>query len=160
MFLSPGVQAGMIEHDELCSLIPHAGDMCLLDRVIEWNDTEIVCETFSHQNSKNPLRCEEGLSSVTGIEYGGQAMAIHGSLLGSTPAEDQLLYLAAARDVQFELNWLHDIDHPLTVRAERLMADVNGMIYQFSVHALSRLLVQGRLTVMMSVIKQKKEQAR
>jgi predicted hotdog family 3-hydroxylacyl-ACP dehydratase len=83
-------------------------------------------------------------------------MAVHGSLLGSTPAEEQLLYLAAVRDVQFELNWLHDIDHPLTVRAERLMADVHGMIYQFSVHALSRLLVHGRLTVMMSA----KEQAR
>jgi predicted hotdog family 3-hydroxylacyl-ACP dehydratase len=150
----------MIEHDELCSLIPHTGDMCLLDRVIEWNNTEIVCETFSHQNSKNPLRCEEGLSSVTGIEYGGQAMAVHGSLLGSKPAEDQLLYLAAVRDVHFEVNWLHDIEQPLTVRAERLMADVNGMIYQFSILASSRLLVSGRLTVMMSAKKQTREQAR
>ncbi len=146
----------MIERDELCSLIPHSGSMCLLDRVIEWNDTEIVCETFSHQNSENPLRCEQGLSSVTGIEYGGQAMAVHGSLLGSAQTEEQTLYLAAVRDVQFEVNWLHDIEQPLTVRAERLMADVNGMIYQFSVLVLSRLLVHGRLTVIMSA----KEQAR
>jgi predicted hotdog family 3-hydroxylacyl-ACP dehydratase len=150
----------MIEHDELCSLIPHAGNMCLLDRVIEWNDTEIVCETFSHQNSKNPLRCEGGLSSVTGIEYGGQAMAVHGSLLGSVKKEGQSLYLAAVRDVQFEVSWLHDINQPLTVRAERLMADVNGMIYQFSILTLSRLLVSGRLTVMMSAIEHTKEHTR
>lgn len=146
----------MIEHDELCGLIPHAGDMCLLDRVIEWNDTEIVCEVLSHQDSNNPLRSDQGLASVAGIEYGGQAMAVHGSLLGSVKKEGQSLYLAAVRDVKFEVSWLHDINQPLTVRAERLMADVNGMIYQFSVHALSRLLVHGRLTVMMSA----KEQAR
>ncbi len=150
----------MIEHDELCSLIPHAGNMCLLDRVLEWNDTEIVCEVLSHQDSNNPLRSDQGLASVAGIEYGGQAMAVHGSLLGSTPAEDELLYLAAVRDVQFEVSWLHDINQPLTVRAERLMADVNGMIYQFSVLALSRLLVSGRLTVMMSAKEHTKEHTR
>lgn len=143
----------MIEHNDLCDLIPHAGNMCLLDRVVEWNETEIVCEALSHQDSNNPLRCEQGLSSVTGIEYAGQAMAVHSSLSGATLEEDQSLYLAAVRDVQFKVDWLHDIDHPLTVRAERLMADDNGMIYQFSVHGLSRLLVFGRLTVMMSARK-------
>jgi predicted hotdog family 3-hydroxylacyl-ACP dehydratase len=156
MFQLQEFQIKMIEHDELCSLIPHAGDMCLLDRVVEWDDTTIVCETSSHQDSDNPLRCEQGLSSVTGIEYGGQAMAVHGSLLGSAQTQEQTLYLAAVRDVQFEVNWIHDIEHPLTVRAERLMGDDNGMIYQFSILALSRLLVHGRLTVMMSA----KEQAR
>jgi hypothetical protein len=40
------------------------------------------------------------------------------------------------------------------------MADVNGMIYQFSILASSRLLVSGRLTVMMSAKKQTREQAR
>ena len=87
-------------------------------------------------------------------------MAVHGSLLGSAQTEEQTLYLAAVRDVQFEVNWLHDINQPLTVRAERLMGDDNGMIYQFSVLALSRLLVHGRLTVMMSAKKQTREQAR
>ena len=146
----------MIEHDELCRLIPHAGEMCLLDSVIEWDDTVIVCETTSHQNSSNPLRSEQGLSSVTGVEYGGQAMAVHGSLLGTAAADDQVLYLAAVRDVQFEVSWLHDIEQPLTVQAERLMGDINGMIYKFSILALSRILVSGRLTVMMSA----KEQVR
>ncbi len=87
-------------------------------------------------------------------------MAVHGSLLGSAQTEEQTLYLAAVRDVQFEVNWIHDIEHPLTVRAERLMGDDNGMIYQFSVLALSRLLVHGRLTVMMSAKQQTREQAR
>ena len=125
--------------------------MCLLDRVLEWDSRIISCETSSHLESKNPLRCEEGLSSVAAIEYGAQAMAIHGSLLSSMQKNEiQPAYLVAVRDVAFEVSWLQDIDHPLTVRAERLMGDSHGMIYQFSLHALTRLLVQGRLTIMMS----------
>jgi len=123
--------------------------MCLLDRVLGWDSGTISCETSSHLQSNNPLRCEEGLSSVAAIEYGAQAMAVHGKLLSSKQAtETQSSYLAAVRDVKFEVSWLHDIDHPLTVRAECLMGDSHGMIYTFSLHALSRLLVQGRLTVM------------
>jgi len=144
----------MIERDQLCKLIPHAGEMCLLDRVMEWSETEIVCETTRHQSSHNPLRCNQGLSSLAGIEFGGQAMAVHGSLSGLAPEDGQLLYLAAARDVQFEIDWLHDIEHPLTVQAERLMSDAKGMIYQFSILALSRLLVHGRLTVIISTTEQ------
>jgi len=125
--------------------------MCLLDRVLEWDSRAISCETSSHLQSNNPLRSEEGLSSVAAIEYGAQAMAVHGSLLSSKhTTETQSSYLAAVRDVKFEVSWLHDIDHPLTVRAERLFGDSHGMIYTFSLHALTRLLVQGRLTVMSS----------
>ncbi len=148
----------MIKHDELCQLIPHSGNMCLLESVLDWNESEIVCEVISHQCTDNPLRNEQGLSSIAGIEYGGQAMAVHGSLLGPEINAEQVLYLAAVRNVQFEVDYLHDIERALTVRAERLMADANGMIYQFSVLASSKLLVSGRLTVMMSANKLKQEQ--
>lgn len=141
----------MIERDELCRLVPHSGSMCLLDRVIEWNSSAITCETNSHLDSGNPLCCNETLSSVAAIEYGAQAMAVHGSLSESTRiATSQVAYLAAVRDVEFEVDWLHDIDHPLIIHAERLLTDQKGMIYLFSIHALSRLLVKGRLTLMMT----------
>ena len=141
----------MIERYELCRLIPHSGSMCLLDRVLEWDSRDILCETNSHLVRTNPLYSEGELSSVAAIEYGAQAMAIHGSLLSSKQTtEMQKSYLAAIRDVKFGVSWLHDINHPLTVRAERLLGDSQGKIYQFSLHALSSLLVQGRITVMMS----------
>jgi len=141
----------MIDRNELCRLIPHYGNMCLLERVMEWDNKTIICEATSHRDKSNPLCCDGVLSSVVGIEYGAQAMAVHGGLLN---ANDETVvrtsYLAAACDVKFKVDWLHDIEHPLTIKAERLMVDANGMIYQFSLYALSHMLVQGRLTVMMS----------
>lgn len=85
------------------------------------------------------------------IEYGAQAMAVHGSLLSANDeSTEQLSYLVAAHKVEFWVNWLPDIDQPLTIKAECLIGDANGMIYQFTLYALSRLLVQGRLAVMIS----------
>ncbi|GBE09276.1 hypothetical protein BMS3Abin11_02407 [bacterium BMS3Abin11] len=141
----------MIERDELCRRIPHGGSMCLLDRVLKWNNRRIICEAVSHRDKSNPLSCDGALSSVVAIEYGAQAMAIHGSMLAeNNEIAGQASYLAAVHDVEFKVSWLHDIDHPVTIRAERLIGGAKGIIYQFSLHALSRLLVQGRVTVMMS----------
>jgi len=141
----------MIEGDALNKLIPHGGKMCLLDKVVEWNNSTIHCETSSHLDSSNPLWRNEKLSSDTGIEYAAQAIAVHGSLISEAPLTSmQQSYLAAVRDVKFEVNWLHDIDHPLTIRAERLIGDQHGLIYRFSLHAMSRLLLEGRITVMLS----------
>lgn len=141
----------MIERDELCRRIPHSGSMCLLDRVLKWDSKRIICEAVSHRDKGNPLSCDGALSSVIAIEYGAQAMAVHGSLLAENDEiAGQASYLAAVHDVEFKVSWLHDIDHPLTIRAERLIGDAKGMIYQFSLYALSRLLVQGRVTVMMA----------
>ncbi|HUU72054.1 MAG TPA: hydroxymyristoyl-ACP dehydratase [Burkholderiales bacterium] len=61
-------------------LIPHAGAMCLLERVIEYDDASICCEARSHLDVDNPLRHNGRLSTLCGIEYAGQAMALHGAL--------------------------------------------------------------------------------
>jgi len=141
----------MIKRDELCRRIPHSGNACLLNRVLEWDKKLIICEADSHQDKCNPLRGGGVLTSVAAIEYGAQAMAVHGSLLSAKDeSTEQLFYLVAAHEVEFRVNWLHDINHPLTIRAERLIGDANGMIYQFTLYALSHLLVQGRLAVMIS----------
>ncbi len=141
----------MIEHQELCNLIPHGGCMCLLSRVLEWDSKTIHCEADNHNDPQNPLRSNNGLSALAAIEYGAQAMAVHGSLLDGGLTIGRKAYLAALREVEFRVDWLHEIKHPLSIRAERLLGDGNGMIYQFSVYALSELLVSGRLTAMLEV---------
>ena len=126
----------MNERDERCRRIPHSGSMCLLDRVLEWDNKTIICEAVSHRDKGNPLSCDGALSSVVAIEYGAQATSVHGSLLGAKDERTgQASYLAAVRDVEFKVSWLHDIDHPLTVKAERLIDDANGIIYRFSLYA-------------------------
>ncbi|MFC1748063.1 phosphotransferase [Pseudomonadota bacterium] len=140
----------LIERDELCHLIPHAGSMCLLNGVTEWDNERIVCQAISHQFSDNPLRCEQGLSALQGIEYGAQAMAVHGGLL----AREQGLveappgYLAAVRNVALHCDWLHLIDEPLKVEAAQLMSGAGSFIYEFELSSGERVLLSGRATVM------------
>ena len=69
-----------IDKPEIRTLIPHAGTMCLLDNVIDWDDESIVCVTNTHRDANNPLRRHNQLSAVHALEYGAQAAAIHGGL--------------------------------------------------------------------------------
>jgi len=138
----------LIKKEELCSLIPHAGTMCLLDEVVEWREDYVVCTSRTHRDADNPLRIDAGLSAVHAVEYGAQAMAVHGGLqarqLNQAPRQG---YLAAIKNVELHVRWLHDLEEPLTVRAERMMADDQAMIYQFQVSAGDRLVATGRTTV-------------
>jgi len=137
------------DRDELCALIPHAGSMCLLDRVTSWDATQICCATGSHRRPGNPLRNEAGLSSLNGIEYGAQAIAVHGGLLarqqGATVAPG---YLASLRNVELQVDWLHDIASPLRVEAHCLQGDRHHFIYEFRVFAEAQLLLAGRATIL------------
>lgn len=148
----------LIEREELCSLIPHAGDMCLLEKVQEWDENHIVCSSRTHLDPGNPLRCAQGLSSLQGVEYGAQAMAVHGGLLARQQGQKiPPGYLAALRQVELEVDWLHRITDPLSIEATRLLGQGGQFIYQFRVHAKERLLLQGRATVMTQTTEGKAE---
>jgi len=138
----------MLDHDAICRLIPHSGDMCLLDSVKAWNDKSITCLTYAHLKKDNPVRNDKGLPMSSLIEFGAQAMAVHGCLLleknGGKMEEG---YLAALRDVKFSDGYLSDISEELVIHAERLYADAGNMIYEMKVEANDRVLASGRATV-------------
>ena len=138
----------MLEHDEICELIPHAGDMCLLDSVQEWDESSITCISLAHHNKDNPLRNENGLPMSSLVEFGAQAMAIHGCLLAEKEDIGMVEgYLGALRDVQFSEGWLSDIEDALEIYAERLFADAGNMIYIMRIKAQGKILANGRATV-------------
>ena len=138
----------MIQHDELCSLIPHSFDMCLLDRVESWDENNIVCFSLSHLSQTNPLRRDNSLSSVHLLEYAAQAMAVHGGLhdrkLGRQMSEG---YLAALRDVKIEICNIDTIEDVLKIEARKLLSQGGNMIYSFKVLSLEAELASGRATV-------------
>ena len=70
-----------IDVERIRELVPHAGKMCLLERVVDCDTASIRCETRSHLDRANPLRRNGHLSSVCAIEYAAQAMALHGALM-------------------------------------------------------------------------------
>lgn len=133
---------------EIEALIPHAGTMCLLDRVIRYDDSAIECATLSHRSKDQPLRAGGALAAVHLIEYGAQAMAVHGGLLAKAAggaASPGLL--VAVRDVKLFVARIDDIAGELTVRARRLVANAGGWLYAFEIDAGDRRLASGRVSV-------------
>lgn len=139
----------LIERDRILELIPHQGRMCLLDGVERWDDDSVRCVSRSHLDPANPLRRDGRLSAIHALEYGAQAMAVHGGLLnaaaGRRPAPGLLV---AARDLRLTVEHLDDIAEPLQVEARRMLADGGNLIYSFSVRVGERELASGRATVM------------
>lgn len=134
----------MISKIEISELIPHDGTMVLLDAVNEWDEAGISCSTRSHLRPDNPLLRGGRLAAVCGVEYGAQAMALHGSLVG---ADVQSGYLAALKDVKMFLGYLDEVTTEITVRAEKLHVAATGAIYAFSLVADEKTIVSGRATL-------------
>lgn len=128
-------------------LIPHAGAMCLLDQVISWDRERIVCVTHSHVSLDNPLREDGGLPAVCGVEYAGQAMAVHGALLLQRSVGSG--FLAGIRQLKLFVDRLDNRGSTLTVQARRLMGGSEGMVYEFRLLDGSSVLIDGRATVVL-----------
>ena len=144
----------MLDRAWIAAHIPHAGAMCVLDRVDAWDDVRIRCSATSHHDPNNPLRAGGRLASVCGIEYAAQAMAVHGALLGAQhaqaePARPRAGYLASVRNVDAFVDRLDTFELPLTVDAERIGGDDRSVLYGFALRCGERVLLSGRAAVML-----------
>jgi len=139
----------MLDRVWIAAHIPHQGNMCLLDAVVGWNDSTIDCRTLSHTDPLNPLRAQERLGAVNGIEYAAQAMAVHGALRGGNNSPPRQGYLTSVRGVTLHVARLDDLPGELCIHAERLSSDANNILYQFSVSHAGRCLVDGRAAVVL-----------
>ena len=137
-----------LNKEALRELIPHAGDMCLLEAVQIWDEQHIACRAHSHRDAANPLRSRGRLHAVCGIEYAMQAMAVHGTLLSRTRgARPAAGYLAQVRDFTWRVPRLDDIEADLLIEARRQAGAGDGAIYQFTIAAGGVELAAGRATV-------------
>lgn len=132
---------------DIHTLIPHAGEMCLLERIVSAGESEIVCATFSHRSPTNPLRRDGILAALHLAEYGAQTMAVHGGLQSAGEAARGGM-LVAIRDLRLHVARIDDIENELAVRAVKMVAHSGGRIYSFSVLAGERELATGRVSVM------------
>ena len=137
------------DHAWIAAHIPHQGAMCLLDRVLAWDAQRIVCSASSHCDANNPLRQFDRLGAACGIEYAAQAMAVHGALAAPLGAPPRPGMLVSVRAVQLHATRIDDLVADLAVHAERISGDARMLLYQFSVHAADRLLLEGRASVLL-----------
>jgi len=124
--------------------------MCLLDGVLSWDNTRILCSALSHQASDNPLRRDGRLHAICGIEYAAQAMALHGALaVEKTRPQPRLGYLASIRDLACRVPYLDAVDGDLVVEAERLLDEGSRVIYCFALSGAQGVVMSGRAAVVL-----------
>ena len=139
----------LVTRAQIAGLIPHAGAMCLLDGVVNWDENRIRCVSRSHLDPVNPLRAGGRLPAVCGIEYAAQAMAVHGGLAGKTRGRPAAGYLASVRDVTCNRDRLDDLDGSLFVEAVRVLGDEARVIYEFRLWVGETQVLSGRAAVVL-----------
>lgn len=136
---------------DIAKVIPHAGNMCLLDGVLECSAQHIRCVSGAHRDTDNPMRSGDTLLALCGIEFAAQAMAIHGAWDAKFDRKPRAGYLAALRDVVCNTMRLDDLSDDLVIDAEKMMGDEARVVYQFTIHAGAAKIMSGRATVVLDV---------
>jgi predicted hotdog family 3-hydroxylacyl-ACP dehydratase len=129
-------------------LIPHAGRMCLLERILDWDAGSIRLAAISHRSADHPLAAHGRLRAVNLCEYGAQAMAVHGGLRARQRGEHPLPgLLVSLRDVELAVDYVDAGVPELIVAASCLTDRPDAWQYEFTVSAAGRVLARGRATV-------------
>lgn len=140
----------MLAKSDWASLIPHAGTMCMLDEVVEWDETRLHARSASHRLADNPLRADGRLHAVSLCEYAAQAMAVHGALCereaGGTARPG---FLVALREVTLAVERIDDLQGRLQIHVECLIAMADSLQYAFRVEHRGALLATGRAAVLL-----------
>jgi predicted hotdog family 3-hydroxylacyl-ACP dehydratase len=141
----------LIGQSEIATLIPHAGAMCLLDGVLEWNESRIRCLSLTHRNLDNPLRRIGWLHSVCGIEYVSQAMAVHSTLTNPVKGRPKRGYLASVRNLALAVARLDTIEGDLIIDAHQILHMEQRTLYDFVITADGQTLISGRAAAVLRV---------
>ena len=137
-----------LDKADIYALLPHAGSMCLIDEVISWDDTGILCRARLHKHPDNPLRDKQGLAAINGVEYAAQALALQAALAAGEAQTAGSGYLVAIKDLSWNLRLLDEAGGALQIEATVLMRSETAMIGAFELMVSGRSLMRGRLTVM------------
>lgn len=134
---------------EVEALIPHAGSMCLLERVLAFDGQTLHAQSDAHRDPLHPLRREGRLSALHLCEYGAQAMAVHGGLMalregrGAPPG-----LLVSLRGVELACDYLDALPGPLDVHVADIADSGAGWQGHFRIEHAGAVLATGRAAVL------------
>jgi predicted hotdog family 3-hydroxylacyl-ACP dehydratase len=134
---------------EIEQLIPHAGGMCLLERVLAFDDTGLHAQSDAHRDPAHPL-CRDGrLSALHLCEYGAQAMAVHGGLLAARDGRSAPPgLLVSLRGVELSREFIDELPGPLDVYAQDVADSGAGWQCSFRIEHAGEVLATGRAAVL------------
>jgi len=140
----------MLTRADWAGLIPHAGRMDLLERVLYWDTGRLEAEARA-PDAAHPLAHAGRVRALHACEYAAQAAAVHGGLLARAaqfaPAPG---LLATLRGVQLPQEWIAPAA-PLRIAVWRLAATTQAVQYRFVVAQGAVPLAQGQLLIAFGV---------
>jgi predicted hotdog family 3-hydroxylacyl-ACP dehydratase len=140
----------MRTRDEIATLIPHQGAMCLWDEVVDWDAGRIRLRAHNHRDAGHPLRSDGQLRAVHLCEYGAQAMAVHGGLRARADGgAAKPGVLVALRGVSLHVARIDDLPDALECEAEALIEGEGSQQYAFRITHAGLLLAEGRAAVVL-----------
>lgn len=131
----------------IADLVPHAGNMVLLDQVIDFDAEHIHCRATINPAADHPLAVNRRLPATALAEYGAQAMAVHGGLLAEPGAPPKPGRLVALGQLDLAIDGL-DRQVEVDVFGWRLGGDDAGNLYKFEIRDRQSTLARGKATVM------------
>ena len=135
---------------DIARLVPHQGAMCLWQRILAVDPASLRIATDSHRDPRNPLRSDGRLRALHLCEYGAQAMAVHGGLLGrDSGAAVRAGMLVALRGVALHVARIDDLPGELEGEATLLANGADSQQYAFRITHAGTLLAEGRAAVML-----------
>ncbi|HJW47706.1 MAG TPA: phosphotransferase [Lysobacter sp.] len=140
----------MISRDEIQTLIPHQGAMCLWDEVVDWDAQGVRLRARNHRDPSHALRSDGQLRAVHLCEYGAQAMAVHGGLRArAAGGVARPGVLVALRGVKLHVTRIDDLAGEIECEAQVLVEGEHSQQYQFRITRAGALLAEGRAAVML-----------
>lgn len=132
---------------DIAKLIPHTGNMVLLDEISQWDNNSITATALSKTLHDNPLLEESDnyhFDSILLIEYAAQAAAVHAALLASGLGEQRPAYIGAVKNVAIMQPSL-DPTLTTTIKASMLLANASGAIYDFECQQNQTTVISAKL---------------
>ncbi len=141
----------MLTRDAIAALIPHQGEMCLWDEVVDWTASHIRLRAQRHRDLDHPLRSGDQLRALHLCEYGAQAMAVHGGLRArESGGVARPGVLVALRGVQLHVARIDDLPGALECEAQTLAEAEDSQQYAFRITHGGVLLAEGRAAVVLA----------
>ncbi|MEH6569607.1 MAG: hypothetical protein V7709_11050 [Halioglobus sp.] len=145
--MTSGRQA--IGPEEIATLIPHSGSMCLLDHLVTWDHQAIEAVAVDVHSEHNPLREDGMLHSVVLVEYAAQAAAIHAALNEGSIGGNSVAYIGAIKSMTLHQPRVDPSDSELHCVACCVLNNANGAIYQLTVSANQKILMDARVVMVL-----------
>jgi predicted hotdog family 3-hydroxylacyl-ACP dehydratase len=141
----------LLERQAILGLVPHQQAMCLWDQVLAFDADSILLRAFNHTDPAHPLRARGRLGALALCEYGAQAMAVHGGLLGAGSGNAARPgVLVALRDVRLAVARIDTLDGPLLGQAHLLASSAASQHYRFQILLGERELASGRAAAVLT----------